>query len=577
MRSVADGLDIEASAKRYLGVEHAAAARGAHRRVVERLRALARRNSDARWRLIGLVISAPATTKPSIDDWAAENGLDGWSHSELLEMYEEAFPADRREQRAQRLRRRQRDAIQSLQDLAAEQPQPTDLVAGWFDEATSERLKRSGILMLQDLRHRVDQGGRWWLGLPAIGRTKAANLASYLDTLLPPPQPVIRLGHAALRNAIVAASSQRQRGSEAIEPPALPASTLPQSNRAAPRPGGLSAQTDAQAIESWIAARAGSDATVKSYRREAERLVLWASVERRKPISSMNVDDCLAYMAFLEHLPEHWKAKGNAARLSPGWAPFSRQLSVASRRHAIVVVSSLFEWLAAAGYLVGNPWRLVNRRTGDDAAQDLLATRAFTPEAWQSFQAFVQAQPPSPATHRIRFLLDFLEATGLRAAEVLSCKLGDFKRLRGRWFLQVHGKGSRNRVVVMPRQAERAIGAYLEARGLLELGVTGPEAPLVASLRDPMEPVGYRSLYDSLKSWIRLAIAASDLPAAERREAERGSLHWLRHTCGTRAVERGTPLSVVQSQFGHADPRTTARYSRAQLEHAMEAMDKAFS
>jgi integrase len=53
-------------------------------------------------------------------------------------------------------------------------------------------------------------------------------------------------------------------------------------------------------------------------------------------------------------------------------------------------------------------------------------------------------------------------------------------------------------------------------------------------------------------------------------------VHWLRHTCGTRALERGTPLEVLQAQLGHADPRTTMRYARAQLQRVQDGMERAF-
>ncbi len=82
LRAVAEGVPADDAAKRYLGVEHAAAAGQAHRLVVERVRALARRRSDRRWRLIGLEIHDPVASAvradPSHDEWAAPERLEGW-------------------------------------------------------------------------------------------------------------------------------------------------------------------------------------------------------------------------------------------------------------------------------------------------------------------------------------------------------------------------------------------------------------------------------------------------------------------------------------------------------------------
>ena len=57
LRSIAEGLDIQDSAKRYLGVEHGHQAVTAHRQTVDAVRSLSRRRGDKAWRLIGLTIT----------------------------------------------------------------------------------------------------------------------------------------------------------------------------------------------------------------------------------------------------------------------------------------------------------------------------------------------------------------------------------------------------------------------------------------------------------------------------------------------------------------------------------------
>jgi integrase len=131
-------------------------------------------------------------------------------------------------------------------------------------------------------------------------------------------------------------------------------------------------------------------------------------------------------------------------------------------------------------------------------------------------------------------------------------------------------------VVAVPEQARLALEAYLAARHLPPMESAPGEAPLLASTVDPMEGITYSALYKTVKAWLRHAIDASPLQGRDRELALRASPHWLRHTFGTRAVERDVPLQVVQRQLGHADPRTTSRYSRAQLERLQAAMDRAF-
>ena len=70
---------------------------------------------------------------------------------------------------------------------------------------------------------------------------------------------------------------------------------------------------------------------------------------------------------------------------------------------------------------------------------------------------------------------------------------------------------------------------------------------------------------------------ASGLPFEERQRAEQASAHWLRHTHATRAAERQVPPDVLQENLGQSDPRTTARYYRAQMQRRHREMERAFS
>lgn len=588
LRAVAEGVDVQVAAKMYLGIEHGHETTSAHRQVVDHLRGVARRRGDKDWRLVGLVIRADMSSKgsPSLDEWAADRGLDdGWSEAELQEMYLEANPVDRKAERNARLRGRQLDLLKSLQTYAAQAPKPTDPVAGWFDAETSERLKRIGILMLGELQTLVARGGRWWAPVPAIGPLKAKRIESFLNAIcvgppllasLPPSRIARATTSLTVAPADFVAPPSPILSSQATQTHVVTLDGSSGANRAVATPAGTSAKNDREAIEAWIAVKAGSEETAKSYRREAERLLLWCIAERRKPLSSMGMDDCLAYMAFLEHIPAEWVSRRHAKRLAEGWKPFSGQLSVASRRQAIVVVSGLFEWLVSASYHVANPWKLVNKKTGDDPGKHLLDSRAFTQETWHTLRNVVVAQPPSPARDRTLFLMDFGEATGIRSAEFLSTTMGAFRPVRARWALQVHGKGSKNRVIAVPTQAVLALEAYLVSRGLPPLGKCDPQAPLLGSVRDSSDGIGYQALYKSTKAWFKRAIRLSDLPVAEQMVALRASTHWLRHTCGTRALERGVKIEQLQRQLGHADIRTTMRYAKTQLEELLEGMEDGF-
>ncbi|MFX5817111.1 hypothetical protein ABTE26_19655, partial [Acinetobacter baumannii] len=64
---------------------------------------------------------------------------------------------------------------------------------------------------------------------------------------------------------------------------------------------GSGANNDREAIVLWLQKLKDED-TTRSYRKEAERFFLWATIERDKPLSSITTADCLAYQKFLNDL-----------------------------------------------------------------------------------------------------------------------------------------------------------------------------------------------------------------------------------------------------------------------------------
>lgn len=568
LRAIAEGLDLIESAKRYLGVEHGHEAKTAHQQVVDAVRAVARRHNESAWRLIGLAITVAdgATGKPSLEDFIAERDLDGWSESEVAEMYAEAYPADRKADRRYKLRECQLELIRKLEGMAAETPSPNDLVSGWFDDVTAQKLISAGMLNLGDLNRKVSAGGRWFAALPGVGVGKANRIASQLATLLPREtqvqKPVFSLVTTPSLFAPVSPSVS-----------VIPVDTaLPSSHRL------LSATKDGDAIELWIASSAGSDLTSKSYRQQANRLLLWLRYERSgKTLGTMQVEDCLAFMAFLQNIPAKWISRERAAPGKAGWAPFRGPLSHKSQQQAITVIVGMFTWLAAAEYLRANPWVLLNKKTGDDKQKRMLDSKAFSDVAFDEILEYISSQLPSPSRARILFILLFVSGVGLRSTELLEAKLGDIQLEPEGWMMQVHGKGSKNRIAAIPQQAFEAMQDYLFSRNLGGIEEAPPHAPLLSSVKDPMKPIGYQALYETVRSWVSKAISGSKLPTNERLKLAKASTHWLRHTFGTRAVSRGVPLDVIQAQMGHASIDTTMSiYGRAPIKRRAEELQKAF-
>ena len=565
LRGIAQGLPRDEMARRFLGIEHGAEVKGAHQLVVDLVAAVARRRRDPRWRLVGLAIEdTPALQLgPSLYEWAEAEGLEGWAEAELQEMYVERFGrpdagAGRRLARNARLRAGRLTLLRELERAASSPASPGDLIEGWLAPELAEQLHRLGLLTLADLRERIRLGGRWWAGIQAYGPVKAARLAAYLDSLIGPPEPVCWPVQVLDRSLL-----DGSRGE----------------NRAT-GPSSIDARNDREAIDAWIKARSGSVATAKQYRRQAERFALWMILERGRALSQASAEDCAVYLDFLVDVPSRWTTRGIAERFAPGWAPFRGSLSLEARKVAVSSLQSLFSWWVKVRYVVLNPWDAVNRKLGDDpgAELDVEHSRAFTPRAWSALQAQLEREPVGPASARLRWLLAFGEATGLRASELVAARrehLIQRRSAKGRdvWFVRVHGKGRKNRLVPVPSAAIAATRIYLASRGVDFASAPG-NTPLLATLSGT--PLSYAALYDTFTRFVRRAVAVSTLDAAERQHAGAASTHWLRHTHGKRSAERGVARRDLQDNLGHADPKTTDGYYPSTLSERAEAMERAF-
>jgi len=204
-----------------------------------------------------------------------QHGLEGFSKNEVLKLYTEAFPLERQAARGQRLQERQLALLRRLEHLAAETPQPSDLVAGWFDEALAAKLVTAGLLTLGALNARIAAGGRWFAALPGVDIAKARCIERHLGTLLPRDVPLPRALFALSATPALWGAPSPARASDAQTDEAPGDLVVQEATTAAFARPLLDVDSDLQAVQSWIQARAGSTATATLYQRDAHRLLLW--------------------------------------------------------------------------------------------------------------------------------------------------------------------------------------------------------------------------------------------------------------------------------------------------------------
>ena len=156
----------------------------------------------------------------------------------------------------------------------------------------------------------------------------------------------------------------------------------------------------------------------------------------------------------------------------------------------------------------------------------------------------------SPAALRDRALLELMYACGLRASEAIDLEVGDLD-LRVA-VLRARGKGSKERLVPVGREAVAAVRAYLE-RG----------RPALVGLRDErhlfLNQRGSGLTRQGLYKIVQRHARAAGLD-------DRMSPHTLRHTFATHLLAGGCDLRSLQEMLGHADIATTQIYTHLSAE-----------
>jgi site-specific recombinase XerD len=449
-------------------------------------------------------------------------------------------------------------AIEELRTSQARAPFLGDAVAEWLSPRTSEALESAGIKTLAAVAVRIARRRQWWTDISGLGLAGARRVEVFFGD-----HPELAERTDAVMPTTVASGVVPW---EALSlPQALDGST---GQFRAPLIGcTLSARNDYEAVSAWIG-RHESLATKRAYTKEAERLILWAVVERGKPMSSLAAEDATAYRAFLRQpSPRARWAGPPRSRASSEWRPFAGALSPNSIKYAVTVLGAMYRWLVEQGYIRSNPFAGMKVR-GASASAPLDAQRVFAQGEWSLIRVIADGLEWSygwskEAAQRLRFLLDFCYATGLRASEFTNAVLGNLEvKPSGETWLHLIGKGSKAGKVAVPPLARAALDQYLLQRGLpVSPSKWDPSTPLLGRLDDEGSGLTANRLWDIMRRFFETAatVLEEQNPAVVVK-LRRASPHWMRHTHATHALERGADLTTVRDNLRHASIATTSTY-----------------
>ena len=561
----------------------------------------------------------PSAVKlPTLEQWADAEGMDpdAYSEAELIAEYKAAFGLDNidaqeaAESLADPAMARVR-ALNHLETLLAVSPSDTDRLDLWFARPVVKCLRNAGVVTLADLANIINvHGFRWHNRVKGFGAQRAARVLAWMRSL----QDNLNLAISdavdeprsvrALRRSLVAGGALAVQGNGQY----LPSVPGAFNNEMGGATGAfrthmantLGAENDQQAVEAWLSRYNEKPSTLRSYRKEVERFMLWCTSIQRKPVSSITAPDCQSYRNFLQNVPPNWINPVPVTRLDPAWRAFRGQPSPASIKQALVIIQAMYEGLRDAGYLVANPMRSLMKSFNLPASK-MDIRRSFTEAEWAHILKCADALPAGPEGLRLKCILELLVSSGIRLDELAKARHGHMRvesipGLPDSWVLTVCGKRNKTREVPLADDVVRLLATH--GKEFMDedrhLSVAEQDAlPLIRTLGESVEqwsleegdrlvkkarstkpgaPLSGAGIYTLLKRFFARASKTAAKSALDPERFLRASTHWMRHSFVRQALTDGVPIEVVSELAGHSSIDTTSIYSTQELARKVKAI-----
>jgi len=273
--------------------------------------------------------------------------------------------------------------------------------------------------------------------------------------------------------------------------------------------------------------RGQAEHTQRTYAALLNKFVTWAG---QQGISAWTSVELRHLMHFLEH--ERGRTLTDAPKDSP------RRLSSESVYLEIAALRAFYRFAENEKLLPNN------------IAENLSLPRRWQrlPKALTSKQIdrlLAPEEPETPQTLCDLAILELAYASGLRLAELRTLRLEQLHLEAG--FINVIGKGNKERVIPVGRKAVATLQRYLEAA---RPKLVTPRSPGNVFLTKRGTPFAAVTMWLRIKQRVRRAGLEGNITP-----------HMLRHSFATHLLEHGADLRVIQELLGHANISTTEVYT----------------
>lgn len=273
--------------------------------------------------------------------------------------------------------------------------------------------------------------------------------------------------------------------------------------RATPQPLAPITEQDARLIDLFVGLKR-SPHTREAYARGCRALIEFIG----KPLASITLIDAKAYH---DHLCEAYTSRHTI-------------------KLYVAIAKSLFAFAVKTNYLPLNPFAAIQ-----PAPPATITHKRILSE--EDVLKLIDA-PPAP---RDKLILRLLYAGGLRVSELCALRWDD---LTPAGVLHIrHGKGDKERFITLSPATLAKIEAW---------GKVAPRTAYIFSRQwhgGNVEPIGRVRVHQIIKT---AALKAGINPEV--------SAHWLRHSHGSHALDRGASIVTVRDTLGHSSVDTTNKY-----------------
>jgi integrase/recombinase XerC len=271
--------------------------------------------------------------------------------------------------------------------------------------------------------------------------------------------------------------------------------------------------------------------TVKAYTRDLTDLQTFLATHLGVEAVAWEQVDRLSMRAWLAHLNRRGLSRRSSAR-------------------ALSAARSFFRFLHRNDVVEANPARAV----GTPKLEKHLPGHLDRQQVETMLAAVATRAKEGRFTDvRDHAILELFYSAGLRISELRGIDRRDLDLLNGS--VKVRGKGRKERIVPVGRQAQAALREYERARDQL-LATVGPAADRLACfLSQRGKRMSPKTLHNAVTGWLHQVDEGAGL-----------STHALRHTFATHLLDGGADLRAVQELLGHASVSTTQIYTHTSVE-----------